>query len=145
MTKKTEQDTRHSAFIVEDSPDFSGLLQFILQGLGFEPLQFPLEGADIVEWAKKHKPVVILMDLALKRKSGKEYVDELKADAATRKIPIIVITGRDLTQKEILELKVRDVKYLRKGRVDLEEIRQEIRTSVGQPATTQPAGPGGTA
>lgn len=139
MPKHSAQNTRKKAFIVEDSPDFSSLLQFLLQGLGIESVQFPLDGQDIVEWAKQHKPAVILMDLALKRKTGKEFISDLKSDPETKQIPVIVITGRDLTQKEILELKVLDVKYLRKGRVDLDEIRNEIRRSVRQGADPLPA------
>jgi DNA-binding response OmpR family regulator len=96
---------------------------------GFEGVQFPVEGTDVVDWAKKYKPVAILMDLALRRKGGLQFVEELKADPDTKNIPIIIITGRDLSSKEIFDLNMRGVKYLRKGRVEMEELKREIRES----------------
>jgi CheY-like chemotaxis protein len=68
-----------------------------------------------------------------------EYIEELKADPATKDIPIIVITGRDLTTKEILELQVRDIKYLRKGRVEVQEIKDEIRRSIFSGSAEKPS------
>ncbi len=140
MGTETQHGTPRAVLIVEDSPDFSNLLKYIIQDDGFEGIQFPLEGEDIVDWAKKHKPAIILMDLALRRKDGREYINQLKADPATKKIPILIISGRDLSFKEITELKLKDVKYLRKGRVEIEEIRKEIRTTARGGAPARPQG-----
>lgn len=107
--------------------DFSNLLKFIVEDEGYEGLQFPLGDADIVAWAEKHKPAVILMDLALRRKGGLEYINDLQGSAETKKIPIIIISGRELTQKEVLEFQARGIRYLRKGRVEVQEIKDEIR------------------
>jgi len=138
MPKQAKQVTGPAVLIVEDSKDFADLLKFVLEDDGFVGIQFPVEGQNIVEWAKQHKAAVILMDLALRHKNGREYIDDLKADTATKKIPIIVVTGRDLTHKEILELKVMDVKYMRKGRVEMDEIRQEVKAAVGKTAARAP-------
>jgi DNA-binding response OmpR family regulator len=85
---------------------------------------------DILSAVKAQHPSVILMDLALRRKGGMDYIKDLKGDPATKQIPIIIITGRDLGQKDILDLQMKGVKYLRKGRVEMHEIRREIRTAV---------------
>jgi CheY-like chemotaxis protein len=69
------------------------------------------------------------MDLALRKKGGMQFIEEIKADPATKHVPIIVITGRDLGQKEVLDLATRGIKYMRKGRVEMHEIRREIRTA----------------
>jgi DNA-binding response OmpR family regulator len=126
MPKATE---RKPILIVEDSIDFSNLMKFIIEDDGFEGIQFPVDGTDVVDWAKQHKPVAILMDLALRRKGGLQFVEELKADPETKNIPIIIITGRELSNKEIFDLSMRGVKYLRKGRVEMEELKREIRES----------------
>lgn len=129
MGKETKPESRKTILIVEDSIDFSNLMKFIIEDDGFEGVQFPVDGTDVVEWAKQYKPVTILMDLALRRKGGLQFVEELKADPETKKIPIIIITGRDLSSKEILDLNMRGVKYLRKGRVEMDELKREIRES----------------
>ena len=129
MGKEAKGAQRKPILIVEDSIDFSNLMKFIIEDDGFEGVQFPVDGTDVVDWAKQHKPVAILMDLALRRKGGLEFVEELKADPETKNIPIIIITGRELSSKEIFDLNMRGVKYLRKGRVEMEELKREIRES----------------
>jgi DNA-binding response OmpR family regulator len=139
MPKAAKHGGKNCILIVEDSVDFSNLLKFIIEDDGFEGVQFPVEGEDIVGWAKEHKPATILMDLALRRKGGMEFLEELKADPETKHIPIMIITGRELPTKEILELQMRGVKYLRKGRVEMEDLKKEIRESARPKKVTQPA------
>jgi DNA-binding response OmpR family regulator len=129
MGKETKGAQRKAILIVEDSIDFSNLMKFIIEDDGFEGIQFPVDGTDVVAWAKEHKPVTILMDLALRKKGGLQFVEELKADPETKNIPIIIITGRELGSKEVFDLSMRGVKYLRKGRVEMEELKREIRSS----------------
>jgi DNA-binding response OmpR family regulator len=124
---KTKPSKKRPVLIIEDSLDFSNLLKFIVEDEGCEGIQFPVTEMDVVSWAKQHEPVLILTDLALRKKSGLEYIQDLKADPETKKIPIAIISGRDLTHKEVLGLEVQGVKYFRKGRVDMSEIREEIR------------------
>jgi DNA-binding response OmpR family regulator len=131
MPKPVKQTEKKCILIVEDSVDFSNLLKFVVEDDGFEGLQFPVDQSDIVSWAKEHKPAVILVDLALRRKAGMEYIEDLKADPETKAVPIIIITGRDLGLKEVVDLQMRGIKYLRKGRVELDEIKNEIRNSAG--------------
>ncbi|MER3524089.1 MAG: hypothetical protein C4326_08480 [Ignavibacteria bacterium] len=126
MPKSSKTTDKKAVLIVEDSVDFSDLLKYIIEDMGYEGVQFPLDKGDIVEWAKAHKAEAILMDLQLRRKNGMQYIEELKADTSTRDIPIIIITGRDLTQREILELQVKGIKYLRKGRVEMDELKKVI-------------------
>lgn len=140
MPKSIRNTHNKNVLIVEDSPDFSNLLKFIVEDDGFVGLQFPLDGTSIVEWAKEHKPAVVLMDLTLRRKPGMEFIEDLKNDKDTKHIPIIIITGRELSQREIVGFQLRDIGYLRKGRVELDEIRAEIRKAAG--VTTQKAAPG---
>jgi DNA-binding response OmpR family regulator len=118
---------KKKVLIVEDSVDFSNLLKFIVEDDGFEGVQFPVYQEDITSVAKNVAPAVILMDLALRRKGGMEYISDLKADPETKDIPIIIISGRDLSAKDVLEFKMKGVEYLRKGRVEMDEIKNTIR------------------
>ena len=135
MARQAKRDTSHTVLIVEDSPDFSNLLKFIVEDEGHQGVQFPVTEESIVPWAKDHKPSVILMDLALRRKGGLEYIQELKDNPDTRSIPIIIISGRDLGQKDVMDLNSRGVRYLRKGRVEVQEIKDEIRRAIYSPST----------
>ena len=129
MPKTQKSSAKRTILIVEDSTDFATLMKFIIEDDGFEGIPYPLEHEDFIGWVKEHDPATILMDLALRRKNGMDYIEELKADPETKDIPVIILTGRELNPKEVLALKVRGVKYLRKGRIEMDEIKNEIRDS----------------
>lgn len=134
---KSENGETKTILIVEDSVDFSSLLKFIIEDMGFVGVQAPVDVEDVVTLAKQHKPSTIVMDLALRRRGGMQFIEDLKADPVTKNIPIVILTGRELNPKEILELQVRDIRYLRKGRVEMDEIKQEIVDSAnGKKITT---------
>jgi DNA-binding response OmpR family regulator len=124
MKKKT-------VLIVEDSPGFSELMKYVVEDEGFKGVLFPLE-ENFLTWVEKEKPSTIIMDLALNRLSGFDLIRELKDHPKHKSIPVIVITGRDLGVKDITELKVQGIPYLRKGRVDMHEIHQAIREAVAK-------------
>ncbi len=124
MKKKT-------VLIVEDSPGFSELMKFVVEDEGYKGVLFPLE-QNFIHWVDKEKPCAIIMDLALNRLSGFDLIRELKAHTKHQVIPVIVITGRDLDVKDITELKMHGIPYLRKGRVDMHEIHQTIRNIVSK-------------
>jgi DNA-binding response OmpR family regulator len=128
--EKAKPSKKHTVLIIEDSLDFSNLLKFVVEDEGLEGIQFPVTETDVVSWAIKHKPVLILTDLALRKKGGLEYIKDLQADLVTKKIPIAIVSGRDLGHKEVLELELQGVKYFRKGRVDMSDIRDEIRRCI---------------
>ena len=135
MVKAAHPAEKQSVLIVEDSEDFSNLMKFVIEDMGYTGVQFPVDEENIIKWATDHKPIVILMDLALRRKGGMEFIEELKGDPATRTIPIVIITGRDLSSKEILALQMKDVRYLRKGRIEMHEIKQAITDAASQAKT----------
>ena len=126
MKKKT-------VLIVEDSPGFSELMKFVVEDEGYKGVLFPLE-QNFISWVDKEKPSAIIMDLALNRLSGFDLIRELKEHPKHKTIPVIVITGRDLDVKDITELKMQGIPYLRKGRVDMHEIHQTIRNVVTKTA-----------
>lgn len=124
MKKKT-------VLIVEDSQGFSELMQFVVEDEGFRGVIFPLE-QNFMQWVDKEKPSAIIMDLALNRLSGFDLIRELKNHAKHKNIPVMVITGRDLDVKDITELKMHGIPYLRKGRVDMHEIHEAIKNTVAK-------------
>ncbi len=139
MGKTAKSEEKKSVLIVEDSIDFSNLLKFIVEDDGYNGVQFPITGEDIVTAVKELKPGVILMDLALRRKGGLEFINDLRSAPETKDVPVIVITGRDLGQREVMDLQSRGVRYLRKGRVEMHEIRREIRNAmIGKSAADVP-------
>ncbi len=78
--------------IVEDNPSHMKLATALLTKSGYAVL----EAADAetgIELARKRQPDLVLMDIQLPGMDGLEATRRLKADAATRAIPVIAVTA----------------------------------------------------
>lgn len=54
------------------------------------------------EFANAARPDMILLDMNLPRKDGREVLDEISADPGLKSIPLVILTGSTL-DKQILE------------------------------------------
>lgn len=83
--------------IVEDDVTFSGLLEEMARGLKFDTL-VARNAEEGVALAIESRPSAVILDLGLPDHSGLWVLDRLKHDAATRHIPVHVISASDATQ-----------------------------------------------
>lgn len=60
-------------------------------------VEFALDGQQAVEMAATIRPDLILMDLSLPIMDGWEAIRRIKADEATKKIPIIALTAHAMS------------------------------------------------
>ena len=81
--------------IVEDYDEARQMYVEYLKLSGFRVVE-AANGVDALERAFALLPDVILMDLALPRLDGWEATRRLKADARTRQIPVVALTGHAL-------------------------------------------------
>jgi CheY-like chemotaxis protein len=78
--------------LVEDNPENRDMLSRRLIRRGFE-VEFAEDGAEAVRKAREAAPALILMDLSLPVMDGWEATRRIKADEATRQIPVIALTA----------------------------------------------------
>ena len=83
--------------IVEDNEKNRKLERDVLQFHGYRTVEAET-GEDGVRLARESRPALVLMDIQLPGMSGIEALAELRADAATRAIPIIAVTASAMTQ-----------------------------------------------
>ena len=81
---------------VEDNDDNVYMLKMRLDLTGEHEVMVAEDGQQGVEMAKAEQPDLILMDLELPVIDGWEATRRLKADAATRGIPIIALSAHAL-------------------------------------------------
>jgi CheY-like chemotaxis protein len=81
-----------TVLIAEDDPWTRALLTDILAEEGYA-VKEAANGAEAMRLARKHDPLVVLLDLALPRKSGLDVLWQLKSEEATSEIPVIVVSG----------------------------------------------------
>jgi two-component system, cell cycle response regulator DivK len=81
--------------VVEDYQDAREMYAAYLQFSGYRVAE-ATNGYEAIELAQRLRPDIILMDLALPKMDGWEATRRLKADARTRQIPIVALTGHAL-------------------------------------------------
>src|SRR5450756_960715 len=64
-----------------------------LEAVGYEVFK-AMNGREAVDLAKEHHPNLILLDMMMPVLSGYEAVQELKADDATRDIPVVGLSAK---------------------------------------------------
>jgi two-component system cell cycle response regulator DivK len=78
--------------IVEDNEKNLKLARDVLQFSGFQTLEAG-SGEAAVGMAREHHPDLILMDIELPGIDGITALQQLRADAATARIPIVALTA----------------------------------------------------
>jgi CheY-like chemotaxis protein len=82
--------------VVEDNELSRDALSRRLERRGYR-LVLAFDGEQAIQLARSERPDLILMDLGLPRVDGWEATRQLKADPATRRIPIIVLSAHAMT------------------------------------------------
>jgi CheY-like chemotaxis protein len=82
-----------SIVVADDDPDILRIVSMSLEAVGYEVFK-AMNGREAVDLAKEHHPNLILLDMMMPVLSGYEAVQELKADDATRDIPVVGLSAK---------------------------------------------------
>jgi two-component system response regulator VicR len=104
MTKKTKR----MILCIEDEQEMIDLINLILSSRGFE-IRGANGGKDGLEIIRKEHPDLVLLDLMMPEMDGWEVYQQMKADEATRNIPVIVVTARAQSIEKVLGLHIAKV------------------------------------
>jgi len=119
-------DRVQSVAIIEDEPDARVLLRRILQYQRKYNIYEASNGSDGINLIRSKKPDLVLLDLMMPGIDGFEILDTMKADKTLQNIPVIVITAKDLTQRDYKRLAGRIESLLQKGEFMEEELFESI-------------------
>ena len=80
--------------VVEDEQALRDLYRSTLRAAGYAVVGVE-DGLDALRVIEGSKPRAVVLDLALPRLNGHDVFKDLRANASTRSIPVIVVTGTD--------------------------------------------------
>ena len=83
--------------VVEDNDNNRLLVRDVLQASGYRVVEAQ-NAEDGLRMAAEQRPALILMDIQLPGMNGIEALQRLRADPATRAIPVIAVTASAMTQ-----------------------------------------------
>ncbi|NOH03958.1 MAG: response regulator [Chloroflexi bacterium] len=102
------QTTIKRILCVEDEPEMIDLIRLILSRKGFE-VYGASGGLEGIKMVRSLHPDLVLLDLMMPDMDGWEVYQQMKADASTRDIPVIVVTAKAQNIDKVLGLHIAKV------------------------------------
>jgi signal transduction histidine kinase/DNA-binding response OmpR family regulator len=122
------QDQDGVVLVVDDDLPTQALTARTVERLGFTAA-LAADGAEALAWLDANPlPRVILLDLLMPEMDGFEFLRHLRARAAWRAVPVIVLTAKILTEAERRELQAMTQRVLAKGQGGHLELTRVVRS-----------------
>lgn len=117
--------------LIDDDPDFVEAVKMIVENGGYD-VRVAYDGQEGLEAVAEGKPDLIVLDVMMPVMNGHEACAKLKADDATKEIPIILLTAvadrvttSTYTHRDMLESEAED--YMPKP-VEPQELLERIQS-----------------
>ena len=92
MRRAAEGEFRKSILIVDDDPNYMGLVREWLKGT--YKVAMANSGLQALKWLGKNKADLILLDHEMPVTSGPQVLEMLRSEEETRDIPVMFLTGK---------------------------------------------------
>ena len=120
--------------LVEDNPGDERLTREALrEGKVYHKLHWVKDGVQAMEflkqrgqYAKSPRPDIILLDLNLPKKDGREVLEEIKSDGSLRTIPVVVLTTSEAEEDILRSYRLHANAYVTKP-VDFDRFIEVVR------------------
>lgn len=123
---KSREGKFPAVFIVDDDKELVDLVRIhLLMGGNFR-VTCAYNGREAIEKMKKQSPDLIILDILMPEMDGFEVIEALKSNPLTRHIPVIILTAKDLTEKEREALQLGTTRYLTKTLFSKEDLLAEV-------------------
>ena len=151
MIQTQEESPPVEILLVEDNPgDYRLTKEALHEGKVYNNLHWAKDGVEALEFLKrkgKHadapRPDIILLDLNLPKKDGREVLSEIKQDPQLRSIPVVILTTSKAEEDVLKSYHLHANCYVTKP-VDLEKFIVVVQSidRFWLTVVTLPPGPG---
>ena len=83
--------------IAEDEPSILESLDFILKRAGWS-IESVTDGDAALTALRRNRPRMVVLDVMLPKRSGFEVLKQIRADAATHDLPVLILTAKGQAQ-----------------------------------------------
>ncbi|HEY7218242.1 MAG TPA: response regulator, partial [Candidatus Binatia bacterium] len=119
--------------VVDDDETSLRLADEMLRQLGYRTVCYH-DAMSALRAASKERPAAVVLDLVMPEMTGFEFLKQFRKTIRGRRTPVIVWTGKDLTEMERAELRSAASILTRKTE-QAEELVHEIQTILRAPET----------
>ena len=130
--KNLEKMTKIKRILVVDNErDAVKLIGTMLTEAGYQVME-AYTSEEAIDTMKGSKPDLIVLNLTMPEVSGVDVIEHMKTDDEVRNIPLIVVTQRDLTERQISELNGRIRGILNRATLTTEGLLKEIKETISK-------------
>ncbi len=125
--------------IIDDNPHDSRLLRRLLQSYKHYRVFESYNAVDGVDLVRQRRPDLVMLDLTMPGMDGFSVLAELKADEATRMIPVVIVSAKSLTQDEWAYLRRYTDSVWQKGNFSARELIDHVVKTLGDNVPPTPS------
>ena len=117
--------------VVDNEQNTVELIGNVLREAGYQ-LAIAYNSKDAIKTIKDFIPDLIVLNLTMPEVSGFDVIEYLKTEERVKDIPLIVISRKDLTEKELDELNGRIQGILNRGILAKEDLLKELKDTISK-------------
>ncbi len=115
--------------VVDSETDTVLLIEHTLQDIGCQ-VKTAYNSQDAIELIRSFAPHLIILNLTMPKMDGFDVIEYIKIEENAKKIPLVIITERELSEKEKDALDGRLRGILNKGTLKEEDLSQELKDRI---------------
>ena len=115
--------------VVEDDADMRSLLRRMLEREQWQVSE-AANGRQALKHLQQHVPTLIILDLLMPLMDGFQLVEQMQKNETWRRIPVVVVSAKEVTQRDRDRLDGHVAKILQKGAFTKERLLAEVRDVV---------------
>jgi len=122
---------KRTILVIDDEQEVCDLLKEHLEKAGYHA-RVSRGGEEGLRLATAYPPDAIILDLMMPDMDGFAVLDRLRSQPATREVPVIILTAKDLTKRDRARLKYSVHQILTKGKKDRQRVLKEIEAALAR-------------
>lgn len=128
------EDTNRRIVYIEDEFDMIDLVRLILGQKGYEVVG-AIGGRDGLKMVQQELPDLVLLDLMMPDMDGWEVYQQMRAEEATREIPVIIVTAKAQNIDKVLGLHIAKVDDYISKPFNPQELIDSVESVIAKQAT----------
>jgi len=138
LDRLDREQGHHRVLVVDDHPEDRSLLRRIIESQeGYEVVEAS-GGQEAIAMVRQERPHLIILDLLMPEVDGFAVLEAVKANEATRSIPIIVVTAKELTDEDHHFLNHHIEALVQKGVLEQQELLEDVAAALLKLSRPQP-------
>jgi signal transduction histidine kinase/DNA-binding response OmpR family regulator len=117
--------------VVDDDHESATVIKDALEVKDFT-VAVAYHGKQALQAIRQQAPRLIVLDLMMPVMDGFATLAALRADPATKDIPVVILTAKDLTPRERQALDGKILALFQKGQVSLEQLISNVQTAIAR-------------